>query len=221
MRDLEHITTTRDVYNRTADEYAAAIGTTISAGIEAPIDRAALAAFVETVSLNPGTIADIGCGPGRVAAYLAGFGLEAVGTDLSESMLGQARRAHPHIQFEIGALDALPYATASLRGAVCWYSIIHTPPAELTIAFTELFRVLQPGGDALLAFQAGDGHAVTKPNAYGSGSALTNYRHNVRDVVEHLVNANFEVTTTIVREVIHDHESTPQAFLFARSSGSD
>ena len=95
MDSPQHLTTTRDVYNHSADQYAARIGTTISPDIEAPIDRAALAAFVEIVSTDPGPVADIGCGPGRVAAYLLAAGVETVGTDMSESMLDVARRVWP------------------------------------------------------------------------------------------------------------------------------
>ena len=221
MTNSQYVTTTRDVYDHAADQYAAKIGTTIEAGIEAPIDRAALTAFVEIVSTDPGIVADIGCGPGRVAAFLLAGGLETVGTDVSQSMLAVARRAHPRIRFELGTLNDLPFETASLRGAVCWYSIIHTPPTELALAFTELARVLQPGGDLLLAFQSGDNQAVTKHDAYGSGSTLTNYRHSTTQVAELLLAANIEVSTTVVRQPIYDHESTPQAFLFARSGRHD
>jgi SAM-dependent methyltransferase len=217
MSAPEHFAATRDVYNHTADRYVAAIGTTISANIEAPIDRAALAAFAEIVRTDPGTIADVGCGPGRVAAFLSNHGLDAVGVDASNSMLELGRHAHPHIQFESGALHSLPYAAATLRGAVYWYSIIHTPPAELAGVFTELSRVLRPEGDVLFAFQAGEGTAVTKPDAYESGVTLTSYHHNVHDVAQQMLTAGLEVTTTIVRTPVHSHESTPQAFVFARS----
>ena len=56
--------------------------------------------------------------------------------------------------FEEGQLDALPFETGVLAGAVCWYSIIYTPPDRLAEAFGELARVLMPGGYLLLAFQA-------------------------------------------------------------------
>ena len=81
--------------------------------------------------------------------------LEVVGLDPSPAMLGATRIAHPDIQFEQGRLDDLPIPEASLAGVVCWYSIIHTPPAYLGDALTELARVLRPGGYLLLAFQAG------------------------------------------------------------------
>lgn len=50
-------------------------------------------------------------------------------------MLAVARDAHPAIRFDEGRLTALPLADHSLAGAVCWYSIIHTPPERLPEVF--------------------------------------------------------------------------------------
>jgi hypothetical protein len=53
-----------------------------------PASRSMLAAFAELVRA-PGLapVADLGCGPGRVTACLAGLGLPAFGLDLSHSYL--------------------------------------------------------------------------------------------------------------------------------------
>ena len=59
-----------------------------------PLDRALLAAFVETVS---GPVADLGCGPGHVTAHLHSLGCQAFGIDLSPEMVGVARRAYPAV----------------------------------------------------------------------------------------------------------------------------
>ena len=83
------------------------------------------------------------------------------------SELAVARTAHPHIEFEEGQLDALPIETGALAGAVCWYSIIYTPPDRLAEAFGELSRVLTPGGYVLLAFQA-EGEPVHRADAHGT-----------------------------------------------------
>jgi ubiquinone/menaquinone biosynthesis C-methylase UbiE len=83
-------------------------------------------------------------------------------------MLTEARRAHPDIPFEEGRLDDLPITTESLSGAVCWYSIIHTPPERLVDTLTELKRVLEPGGHLLLAFQAGLSEPVHRADAHES-----------------------------------------------------
>ncbi|MCU1353173.1 MAG: Methyltransferase type 11 [Acidimicrobiales bacterium] len=204
-------------YDATADTYAQLVGTELSAAIEGALDRALLRAFVELVAdATPKLVADVGCGPGRVAAFLAGHGLEVVGVDVSTAMLAVARDAHPGIHFAEGRLTELPVPDAALAGAVCWYSIIHTPPEHLDAVGTELMRALAPEGHVLLAFQAGDGERVHRTEVYGRAVSLTSYRHVPDHVTECLTTAGFEVHARAVREPELAHESTPQAFLLAR-----
>jgi ubiquinone/menaquinone biosynthesis C-methylase UbiE len=149
--------------------YVQFVGTEISPATEAPIDRSVLMAFVELIEGRAvGRVADVGCGPGRVAAFMAEHGLDVVGVDVSQAMLAAARTAHPHIEFVEGQIDALPIETGVLAGAVCWYSVIYTPPELLAEAFGELARVLTPGGYLLLAFQAGSGDSVNAAQADGT-----------------------------------------------------
>ena len=112
------------VYDALGERYVAFAGTEISDATEGPLDRSLLRAYVELVAALPGnTVADVGCGPGRVAAFLAAEGIATIGVDPSRVMLDEARRAHPDIDFRGGHLDDLPLDTESLSGAVCWYSI--------------------------------------------------------------------------------------------------
>lgn len=142
----DHVAAARAVYEASADTYVRFVGTEISAATEAPVDRSLLRAFVDLVGAGTSTlVADVGCGPGRAAAFLAARHLDVVGLDPSPAMLAAARIAHPDIRFEEGQLDDLPITEASLAGVVCWYSIIYTPPEHLEEAFAELARVLRPG----------------------------------------------------------------------------
>jgi SAM-dependent methyltransferase len=211
-----HVSTTRAAYDATADMYAELVGTELSAATEGPLDRAFLAAFVEVVGRAAGPVADVGCGPGRVAAFLAAQGLDVVGVDVSPAMLSVAREAHPGLRFEEGQLTALPLVNGSLRGAVCWYSIIHTPPEHLDDVFAELARALSPEGHLLVAFQAGEGERVQRADAYGTGVSFTSYRHAPDDVARSLASTGFRVHARAVREPEFDHESTPQAFILGR-----
>ena len=214
----EHVAAARAVYDASADRYVEFVGTEISSATEAPVDRALLSAFVDLVRAGTSwRVADVGCGPGRVAAFLATHNLDVVGLDVSGAMLAAARIAHPDIRFEEGLLDDLPIEEASLAGIVCWYSIIYTPPERLDDAFTELERVLSPGGYLLLAFQAGTGDPVLRAEAHGTALSLTSFRHNLGDVTRRLEHAGLEVRATALREPEFDHEGTPQAFVIARS----
>jgi ubiquinone/menaquinone biosynthesis C-methylase UbiE len=131
--------------------------------MENPIDRALLAAFVEMVhDHSGGPVADLGCGPGRVAAFLASGGIEVVGIDVSREMLTAASTAHPGLPLAQATLAALPFRDGSLRAAVSWYSIIHTPPELLDRVWAELGRVVAKTGHLLIAFQAGEARRCTE-----------------------------------------------------------
>jgi len=150
----DHVATARAVYDMAASSYVQFVGTEISPATEGPIDQAVLAAFVELIKERTvGRVADVGCGPGRVAAFLAEHGLDVIGVDVSQAMLAVASTAHPHIKFVEGQVDALPIETGALAGAVCWYSIIYTAPDRLAEAFDELTRVLIPGATYSLLFR--------------------------------------------------------------------
>jgi ubiquinone/menaquinone biosynthesis C-methylase UbiE len=215
MSGEDHVATARAVYDEAASRYVRFVGTEISSATEGPIDRALLAAFIELIKRQTVVrVADVGCGPGRVAAFMAEHGLEVVGVDVSQAMLAVARNAHRHIRFEEGQLDALPIESEVLAAAVCWYSIIYTPPNRLAEAFGELKRVLMPGGYALLAFQA-EGEPVHRTDAHGTHLPLISYRHSVQEVAAYLDDTGFRIHTTVLRAPELEHETTSQGFVIA------
>jgi ubiquinone/menaquinone biosynthesis C-methylase UbiE len=213
----DHVATARDVYDIAARAYVEFVGTDISSATECPIDRSLLVAFIELIKSRAiRRVADVGCGPGRVAAFMADHGLDVIGVDVSQAMLGIARAAHPRIEFEEGQLDSLPVESGVLAGAVCWYSIIHTPPDRLLQSFDELARVLMPGGYLLLAFQAED-EPVHREDAFGAQLPLTSYRHSVKEVADRLEDSGFKISTTVLRAPELEHETTSQGFVIASS----
>ncbi len=142
----------RQSYDAIAASYDEAIGDELNSK---PLDRALLAALVERCS--GGVVADLGCGPGHVAAELARGGVVALGVDLSP---GMCRRALGRgVPSAAGDLVDLPLADSSLAGLVCWYALIHLTEEERAVAYDEMARVLAPGGTALVAFHTGDAEA--------------------------------------------------------------
>jgi SAM-dependent methyltransferase len=207
-----HLNAVRAAYDAVAVDYAALLDTELAAK---PIDRALLGAFAEYVrSVGIAPVADLGCGPGRVTAYLSGLGVDAFGVDLSPEMIAVARRAHPDLRFDEGAMAALDIGDGALGGIVAWYSIIHTPPAQRPAIFTEFHRVLAPGGYALLAFQVGDVR-VHLEHAYGHAVSLDAYRLAPDVIAEELRTCGLVVFARLAREP-DDREKTPQAYLIAR-----
>ncbi|MCV7592107.1 class I SAM-dependent methyltransferase [Micrococcus luteus] len=111
-----------------------------------------------------GVLEDVGCGPAHWTAYLHSLGHDVRGIEPVEEFVAHARRAHPEVRVERGSFETVP--TAAVDGILAWYSIIHTPPAEMPRLFEHAHRSLRPGGSMLLGFFAGDevepfDHAIT------------------------------------------------------------
>jgi SAM-dependent methyltransferase len=180
-------------------------------------DRSVLGLFCDLVQSGPaGDVADLGCGPGRITAYLSSRGLSVFGVDLSPAMVDVARRDHPNLRFEVGSITALDgLLDRGLVGAVAWYSIIHTPPEHLAGVFAEFARILAPGGYLLLAFQVGDEH-VHREAAYGHAISLDSWRLPPDAVADQLGEFGLDVIATMVRKPVAN-EKAQQAYLVARS----
>jgi SAM-dependent methyltransferase len=154
----------RRAYDAVAETYAASVPALFAQDVRG---RAMIGAFAELVAAEGARpVADLGCGPGHVAAHLRRLGRQVFGVDVSPATVAAARRAHPEIRFEVGTLASLDAADGSLGGVLSWWSLLHTPPAERPAVFAEWHRALAPGGYALLGFHVGAGQSRVR-GAYG------------------------------------------------------
>ncbi|KFF96152.1 methyltransferase [Streptomyces scabiei] len=145
---------TREAYDAAASTYAELFRDALR---DRPLDRAILGAFAEAAkACGDGRVADLGCGPGDITAYLDGLGVKAFGVDASPAMIELARQAYPGLRFDVGSMAALDIADGLLGGLLSRWSIIHTPPQELPVILGEFQRVLAPGGHLLVGFSASD-----------------------------------------------------------------
>ncbi|MFF1877209.1 class I SAM-dependent DNA methyltransferase [Leifsonia sp. NPDC058230] len=213
MSEPLDVAATRNAYDTVAADYEELLRDELA---QKPIDRAVLGAFAEyVVASGGGEVADLGCGPGRVTAYLADLGLDVFGVDLSPGMVGVARAAHPELRFDVGTMASLDIPDASLAGVVAWYSIIHTPPERQAGIFAEFARVLRPGGWLLLAFQVGD-EVVHLQRAYGHEIDLHTRRQSPERIRELLEGAGLAEFARTVREPVAPEKSA-QAYVLAVS----
>ncbi|WP_040687416.1 class I SAM-dependent methyltransferase [Nocardia vinacea] len=193
---------TRRSYDLVAERYAEELGDELRGK---PLDRGVLEVFAELA--DDGVVADIGCGPGHVAAYLAGRGVRAVGMDLSPAMCGVARRT---ASVAVGAADmtALPVRGQSLAGLVCLYAVIHLDEQQRAAAYAEFARVLRPGGHALIAFHTSDADFPV-----GGAKMLTEWWGHQVDLTFHYLDPCAEsdalATAGLVPEARLDREPHP------------
>lgn len=171
-----HLVATADAYDAVAVRYAEFARNELDA---LPLDRAVLAAFAELArTTDAGPVAELGCGPGRVTAYLRDLGLDVFGVDLSPVMIDLAREAYQDLRFEVGSMDALDLADGTLNGIVSWYSVIHAPPRDMPSYFAEFRRVLAPDGHLLIAFF----ESADEPVAAFDHKVATAYRWPIDDL---------------------------------------
>ena len=108
-------------------------------------------AFVQRY--GPTSVLDAGCGTGRVGIELHNRGIEVVGTDLDASMLAQARRKAPQIDWieaDLARLDLdREFDVVVLAGNVMIYLAPGTEPAAVAAAA----RHVVPGGRLVAGFQ--------------------------------------------------------------------
>jgi demethylmenaquinone methyltransferase/2-methoxy-6-polyprenyl-1,4-benzoquinol methylase len=97
---------------------------------------------VRSLGLRAGDVVlDLACGTGDLCNDLATAGLRPAGLDLSLGMLVHARTPAPLAQ---GDVLRLPVHDRSVDGVTCGFALRNF--VELPAFFTELARVLRPGG---------------------------------------------------------------------------
>lgn len=162
-----------------------------------PFDREFLDRFAKRV--GKGHIVELGCGPGHVAAFLAGRGASVSGLDLSSSMVDEARELFPEISFKVGDMLALPYKDATLDALVSFYSIVHFNEPQTEQAFAEMCRVLRPGGLVALAFHIGT-DVIHRDEWFGERVDVDFSFHDPATVRRQLEAAGFHVDSSLERD---------------------
>ena len=203
---------TQTSYDTVAVNYADQVRNALS---ELQYLRAALTLFADSVrAAGDGPVADIGCGPGHVTAYLNELGLDAFGVDLSPAMIAVARRDHPHLRFAVGSMTNLSLQAASLAGLLAWQSLIHVPDEEVPTVFEHFHRALRPDGLLQLLFHTGDRSKLMTEGYGGHPMKVYVHRRQPDKVATWLRDTGFEVEAQLLLN--NPDGEVSQAFLFAR-----
>ena len=201
----------RRSYDTVAEEYAAGFRDELAGK---PLDRALLACLAEQAEQGT-AIADLGCGPGHVAAWLAGRDVAVVGIDLSPRMIAAGRRDYPKVEFREGDFLALPAADGEFGAAIAFYSIIHLEPGELGRAFGEIHRVLRPQGLFLVSFHVGA--EVRHLGEWWGHAVDVDFRFfEPPDIAEAIERSGFRTEMRLERVSYSGEVNTRRAYLLAR-----
>jgi SAM-dependent methyltransferase len=108
----------------------------------------------------PCRLLDLGCGTGWTSRFLAHFGHDVVGLDISETMIALAREkcaGIPNVTFLARDYEQ-PFAPGEFDAVLIYDALHHAEDENLVI--NNAFNSLRPGG-LLLTAEPGTGHAQT------------------------------------------------------------
>ncbi|MGK5742909.1 class I SAM-dependent methyltransferase [Micromonospora sp. URMC 103] len=156
---------------------------------------------------RPGTVLDLGCGPGHITGHLRSRGVDATGIDMVPEFIAHARATHPDGEYHLGSIDKLDVADHSVAGILAWYSLIHLPPQSLDGVLAEFRRAMAPAGRLVVGIFVGDEVAAF------DHKVATAYRWPVDGFSERLARAGFTEVERLLR--LDDPAHRPHAAIAA------
>jgi ubiquinone/menaquinone biosynthesis C-methylase UbiE len=146
------------------------------------------------VQLDGRTIADVGCGDGRLARELAGRGAAVVGVepDPIQATKNRNAEAYPGVTLVEGRAERLPQDTSSVDGVIFSKSLHHVPREGMDAGLREAARVLKPDDGFLY---------VVEPDMRGAFSQLVKPFHDETVVRGWALEALARVAGNIFTEV--------------------
>jgi SAM-dependent methyltransferase len=116
--------------------------------------RAGIELLLDAYRRPDGLVLDLACGAGRHMLEFQRRGLRAIGLDLSETLLKQARELGPELLLVRGDMRHLPFAEASFEVVANFFTSFgyFAGPDEDARTLSEIRRVLRSGGCFALDF---------------------------------------------------------------------
>jgi SAM-dependent methyltransferase len=106
--------------------------------------------ILRKAGINSGLVVDLGCGSGLWAAELISAGYEVLGIDISEAMIGIARKRVPLGEFQVGSLLKVKFphcaAVTSLGECLNYLFDRDNSLNQLRRLFRRVYTALEPGG---------------------------------------------------------------------------
>jgi ubiquinone/menaquinone biosynthesis C-methylase UbiE len=113
---------------------------------------------------------------------------------------------------------ALDLPDDSMAGIVSFYAIIHLKRDEVTAALSEMNRVLQPGGNLLIAFHDGEGE-LRRDEWYGLPVSIDVTLMTSEEMMDYLEATGFNVDLIIERPPYDFEYPTRRIYIQASKPG--
>jgi len=123
-------------------------------------------------SFHPVTVLDAGCGTGRVAIELARRGIDVIGVDRDESMLAEAGRLGPDLEWTRADLAGLDLGRNFDLVVLAGNVPLFTPPADRESMVRACASHVAPGGRLMAGFQLDRGYYLSAYDAACSAEGL-------------------------------------------------
>jgi SAM-dependent methyltransferase len=109
--------------------------------------------LVEKYFIKNGKTIDVGCGNGRDTNWLNSNGFPAIGVDVSENLLMEARRLFPLVDFAKGVLPQLEDVQDTFSNVFCETVIMHLPSTEIGVAVQRIKSLSDKNGVVYLSWR--------------------------------------------------------------------
>jgi len=141
---------------------------------ERGVDVHGEATFVRSLVPAPGMhcVLDAGCGTGRVAIELAHHGITTVGVDADASMVAEARRRAPGLEWLEADLIGLALERAFDVVVLAGNVPLFTPPGTQHALVTACAAHVARGGALVSGFQLGRGYDIVEYDASCDAAGL-------------------------------------------------
>ena len=144
--DMDFKKTVKEGYNAIAARYLA--GRTRDSE-----DVRLLDDFIERLPANA-IVLDAGCGAGIPISQRLSEHFDVTGVDFSEAQIKLAKKNVPKAKFICQDMTKLDFPEDTFDGICSYYAIIHIPREEHQPLLANFYRMLKPGGFALLCLGA-------------------------------------------------------------------
>jgi SAM-dependent methyltransferase len=97
---------------------------------------------------QPLDVLDVGCGHGLIHRFLRppDVGVNLTGIDVAGTIIEDAKKANPHVHYDVYDGKRLPYSAQSFDAAFAIAVLHHVPPTSWNAFIAEMRRVVRRGG---------------------------------------------------------------------------